>query len=159
MNKTLPEVLSIQLQLFKELHSLLERETHELGDMNLAAMAEVKRMKEELTERIEAHTGPLRQAISAAAGDVGLGPGATLGDVVAKATQNDIQRLYRELNAAAQRVQECAAMNHEIAERFVATANTTLSFLTRLISQSSVYGLSGGYQQRSVRSVMINRKA
>ena len=47
------EILSIQLKLLEELNSLLERETREFGDMNLDAMAEVNRLKEELTKRIE----------------------------------------------------------------------------------------------------------
>ncbi len=159
MDKTLSEILSIQLQLLEELLSLLERETRELGDMNLDAMAEVNRMREELTERIEAHTGLLRQAISAEALDLGLASDATLGAVVAKTTQKEIPRLYRELNAVARRVQDLAAMNREIAERFAATATSTLNFLTRLINQSNVYGASGGYQQRTSGAVMINKEA
>ena len=158
MDKPLTEILSIQLKLLEELCILLERETREFGAMNQDAMAEVNRLMEELTERIEAHTGLLRQAISAAACGLGLAPDATLGDVAAKTAQKAIPRLYRELDAAAQRVRGRADMNREIAERFVATAASTMSFLTRLIHQSSVYGVSGGYQQRSVGSVMINRK-
>ena len=99
------------------------------------------------------------QAISAAACELGLAPDATLGDIAAKTTQKAIPRLYRELDAAARRVQERASMNREIAERFAAMAASTMSFLTRLINQSSVYGVSGGYEQRSVGSVMINSKA
>jgi flagellar biosynthesis/type III secretory pathway chaperone len=159
MDKTLTEILSIQLKLLEELYSLLERETREFGAMNVDAMAEVNRLREELTERIEAHTGLLRQAISAAACELGLAPDATLGDVVAKTTQKAVPRLYRELDAMARRVQGRAVMNREIAERFVATAASTMSFLTRLIHQSSVYGASGGYQQRAAGSIMINSKA
>ena len=159
MDKPLTEMLSIQLTLLEEFYSLLERETRELGAMNLDAMAEVNRLREELTGRIEAHAGLLRQAISKAACELGLAPDATLGDVAAKTTQKALPRLYRELGAAAQRVRERAVMNREIAERFAATAASTMSFLTRLIHQSSVYGVSGGYQQRSAGSVMINRKA
>ena len=159
MDKTLTDILSIQLKLLEELYSLLERETCEFGDMNKDAMAEVNRTSEELTERIEAHTGLLRQAISAAAFELGLAPDATLGDVAAKTTQKAIPRLYRELNATARRVQERASVNRKIAERFVATAASTMNFLTRLINQSSVYGVSGGYEQRPAGSVMINRKA
>jgi len=159
MDKTLSEILSIQLQLLDELYSLLERETRELGDMKLDAMAEVNRLREELTERIEAHTELLRQAISGAALDLGLASDATLGAVVAKTAQKDIPHLYHKLNATARRVQDRAAMNREIAERFAATATTTLNFLTRLINQSSVYGASGGYQQRTSGAVMINKEA
>jgi hypothetical protein len=159
MDKPLMEILPIQLKLLEELYSLLERETREFGAMNLDAVAEVNRLMEELTKRIDAHTGLLRQAISAAASELGLAPDAMLWDVVCKTTQKAIPRLYRELDAAAQRVQGRAVMNREIAERFAATAASTMSFLTRLIHQSNVYGVSGGYQQRSVGSVMINRKA
>lgn len=159
MDTTLKDILATQLQLLEELHTLLERETRELGDMKLAAMAEVNRMKEDLTERIEAHAGPLRQAIATAARDMGLGPDATLGDVVAKAPQKDVQQLYHDLNRAARQVREQAAVNQDIAERFVATASNTLGLLTRLINQSNTYGSSGGYQQRTAGSVMINREA
>ncbi len=70
--------------MLEKLNSLLERETREFGDMNLDAMAEVNRLREELTKRIEEHTGLLRQAISAAAFELGLAPDATLWDVVSQ---------------------------------------------------------------------------
>lgn len=159
--KTLTETLSTQLRLLEELCAILDRETRELTDMNLDAMAEVNRVKEELTERIEAYTAPLRQAISTAAVDLGLAPDVPLGRVVVAlgSKKSEIPRLYRELNATAQRVQDVAGLNREIAERFTATVSTTLSFLTRIINQSSVYGASGGYQQRPAGSVMINKEA
>ncbi|QEM69863.1 flagellar protein FlgN [Geobacter sp. FeAm09] len=160
MDKTLTEILTTQLQLLEELRLLLERETRELGDMNLEAMAEVNRLKEELTGRIEAHTGPLRQAIAAAARAAGLGPDATLGAVVAATREKGIPRLYRELNDAARQVQERAALNRDIAERFMATVGTSLNFLTRLLNQASVYGASGGYQQqRPTGASIINKEA
>ena len=159
MDKPLTEMISIQVKLLEELYSLFERESREFGAMKLGAMAEVNRLREELAVRIEAHTGLLRQAISRAACELGLPPEATLADIAGKTTQKAIPKLYRELNAAAQRVRGHAVMNREIAERFVSTAASAMSFLTRHINQSSVYGVSGGYQQRSVGSVMINRKA
>lgn len=158
--KSLEETLSSQLQLFEELHTLLEQETGELAKMNLEAMADINRHKDELSERIEAHSTSLRQKISAIASELGLASDVTLGAVAAAiGKKNDLLRLRRELTLAAQRVQDTAAVNCTISERFVKTATMALGFLSSVINRSSVYGSTGSYLQRSSLPVTFNREA
>lgn len=159
MNTALLEILSVQLRLLEELYRILERETHELGEIRLEAMAGTNLEKEKLIGRIETHAEVLRQAIATAGSDLGLAPDATLAVVAATSRQKDIAQSYHELLEAVQRVQRRAAMNHKIAVNFEATAGSTLDFLARLISQSSMYGASGSYLQGTSGAVMINRKA
>jgi flagellar biosynthesis/type III secretory pathway chaperone len=157
--KLLEETLSNQLQLFEKLYMLLEQETDELARMNLEVIAVMNRQKDELTGCIEINNNSLRRIISTIASELGLAPGATLGAVaLAIGKKGDLLRLRHKLAAAAQRVQETAAVNCKISERFARTAGITLGFLGRLINRSSVYGASGGYLQRSSVSVMINRE-
>jgi len=158
--KRLEETLVNLLQLFEELHALLERETGELAKMNLAVMAELNQRKEELAGRIEEQNSSLRRMISTIASELGLAPGATLGAVAAALVKKgDFPGLRRRLADAARRVREAAAVNGAISARFAQTAGMTLGFLGSVVNRSSVYGASGGYVRRSSVSVMINREA
>jgi flagellar biosynthesis/type III secretory pathway chaperone len=159
VNTALLEIQSIQLRLLEELYLTLERETQELGNICLEAMARTNLEKEKLLGQIETNAEALRQAIATAGFDLGLAPVATLADVAATSRQKDIAQLYRELLAAVQRVQRRAAMNHKIAVKFKVTTGSTLNFLARLVNQSSMYGASGSYLQGTSGAVMINRKA
>jgi flagellar biosynthesis/type III secretory pathway chaperone len=159
---TLESVLEEQLRLFNALLVVLERETGELAEIHLDAMAEINRRKEELTSGIDAHTIPLRKAIGEALSREGLPASATLRELAArlKAKGNcEIPRLHEELSSSSARIQQVAAVNRDIAERFASSVTTSLSLLTRLINQSNTYGASGGYQQQIVGSVMVNREA
>lgn len=159
MNTALLEILSVQLRLLEELYRTLERETQELGEIRLEAMAGTNLEKEKLIGQIETNTEVLRQAIATAGVDLGLAPGTTLADVAATSRQKNIAKSYQELLAAVKRVQRRATVNHEIAVNFKATTGSSLNFLARLINQSSMYGASGGYLQGASGAVMINRKA
>lgn len=157
----LEETLSSQLQLFEKLRTLLDRETGELARMNLEAMAEMNRQKEELSGRIEEHNDSLCRIIAAIASELGLAPGVTLGTVAVAIGKKggELLRLRHKLVTAAQLVRETAAVNCAISERFAKTAGMTLVFLGSLINRPSVYGASGGYLQKASVSVMINREA
>ena len=158
--KLLEETLLSQIQLFEELHCLLEQETGELANKNLEAMAEINRHKGELSERIEAYSISIRQMISTFASALGLASDSTLGMVAAAiGNKNELHRLRQKLTLAAQRVQETAAVNGTISERFVETADMALGFLKSVVKRSSVYGASGGYLPGSSVSVMFNREA
>lgn len=152
-------VLSLQLALLKELLALLGQETLELANMNLEEMALLNQRKEETAARLEVQSAALRQAISEYAADLGLPLETPLGDVVSVLAHKEIAQIHLDLNIVASRVQEVAAINREIAERFAETANISLNLLTRLIKQSSIYGASGGYQERPTGAIMINREA
>lgn len=159
---TLSHVLDTHLGLLRELHALLKRETGEMSEVHLDAMAEINARKDEIAERIQIHAGTLRVAIDEAAARAGLAPKATLGELATRLTQrgdSDVARLHAELNAAAAQVRELLNLNREIAERFSASVGNSLDFLTRIINQASTYGASGGYQQRPAGAVLVNREA
>jgi len=158
---TLIDALEIQLELLEEFCTLLSSETGELAAIHLDAMAEINSRKENISTRIEAHSTVLRRELGNAAAREGLSPKATLGELAElykRKGKNDVPRLHRELNRYAGKVREIAAVNRDIAERFAASIADSLTLLTRLINQSSVYG-TGGYTQQRVGAVMINREA
>jgi hypothetical protein len=160
--KILAEALTIQLKNFKELAACLERETRELADINLEAMAEVNRQKEEIAARIESQTEPLRAAIKNTALREGLNSEIALSELAAalrKKGNLEIPRLHGELKVVAEKTRQLLAINKEIAEKFAESVGTTIELLTRVVNQSNFYGSSGGYQQRPTGSVLINREA
>ena len=159
--KKLIEEINVQTGILNELLQVLERETAEMGDVNITAMNLSNETKEELIARIAEHTPQLQQAVSELAVNNGLPESATLGIVaqhVAKRGARELLTKQKEIQRTAERVQQVAVLNREIAERFAASVATSLNLITRLINQSNVYGASGGYQQRPTGAVMINRE-
>lgn len=159
---TLKSVLAEQLRLLESLLAVLNKETDELAEIHLDAIIEINRQKEELTTSIDEYTSALRKAIREAISGEGLPVNTTLGELAAKLNakgNREIPRLHEELNRTAAQIQQMAAVNRDIAERFAASVSSSLTLLTRLINQSNTYGASGGYQQQSVGSVIVNREA
>jgi len=160
--KKMIEEITVQTGLLNELLQVLERETAEMGDVNINAMNLSNQAKEELTARIAKQTPHLQQAISAQAVREGLPGSASLGTVaahIAKRGNRDPLARQQQIQRTAERVQQVAALNREIAERFSSAVTTSLNMITRLVNQSNVYGQSGGYLQRPSGAVMINREA
>jgi len=160
--KNLVAALEEQLGLMKELHDLLKKETDQLADVKVAAMTETNARKEELSSRMYAHSAVLRTALQAGVLAEGLSPNATLGELVVIANRKgdrDIARLHSELNDLSGQVKDLLALNREIAEKFASSLGSSLEFISRIINQTSTYGASGSYQQRSAGSVLINREA
>ena len=159
---TLIASLEAQLLLLEEFFNLLSRETRELSDIHLDAMAEINSQKESVTARIETHSALLRIELEEAVSREGLAPKATLGELADTCKlkgKKDVSRLHEELGRVADRIRQTISINSEIAERFAASVASSLELLTRVINQSNIYGASGGYQQRPTGSVMINREA
>lgn len=151
-----------QLQLLEDFFTLLNRETGELANIQLDAMAEINILKESAAVRIEAHSAVLRKKMEEAAIHEGLSAKATLGELAQAYKQRgeeDLSRLHKELNRAAERVRQSLDTNREIAERFASSVTTSLELLTRVLNQSNTYGASGGYQQKPTGAVLINREA
>jgi hypothetical protein len=154
--------LETQLHLLEDFLNLLSRETNELADIHLDAMAEINRQKESSVAGIEVHSALLRKEIEENAIMQGLSSKATLGELAAVYKQKgekDVSRLHLELNSVADKIRYTISINSEIAERFAASVSSSLELLTRLIKQSNTYGASGGYQQRPTGSLLINREA
>jgi DNA-binding protein H-NS len=160
---TLTAALETQLHLMEEFFHLLNRETRELTDIHLDAMAEINSLKESLASRIEIHSALLRKELEEAVTLEGLSSKATLGDLAETYKQKgkkEVSRLHLELNRVADSIRQTININREIAERFAASVSTSLELLTRIINQnSSTYGASGSYQQRPAGAVFINREA
>ena len=161
LNSLIDEI-TVHGGLLQELLQLFERETVEMGEVNIAAMNVTNQAKEELIARIAGHSSRIKQAIAALAAREGLPATASLGELaehVAKKGNRKLLAKQQEIHETAERIQQVAALNHEIAERFSDTVTSSLGLITRLISQSNMYGASGGYQQRPAGAVMINREA
>lgn len=159
---TLIAALEAQLLLLEEFFNLLSRETRELSDIRMDAMAEINGLKESVAARIETHSALLRKEIEEASSREGLSPKAALGELADTCKlkgKKDVSRLHLELNRVADRIRQTISINSEIAERFAASVASSLELLTHVINQSNIYGSSGGYQQRPTGSVMINREA
>jgi flagellar biosynthesis/type III secretory pathway chaperone len=159
---TLTALLEAQLQLLEEFLNILNRETGELSDIQLDAIDEINRQKEDIAARIEAHSSQLRKEIKETAVHEGLLATASLGDLVVvcnKKGEVKVPRLHGELGRVAGQIRQTITINREIAERFAASVANSLALLTRVINQSNIYGASGGYQQRTTGAVMINREA
>ncbi len=160
--KKLAEELLIQSKYLKELASCLERETAELSNINLVAMAELNKEKEEIAARVESRTEPLKKAMLDVIRREGLDIETSLGglSVVLKKKGNlEIPRLYVDLKQLADRNRQLLILNKEIAEKFAESVGSTIEVLTKVVNQSNFYGSSGGYQQRPTGSVLINREA
>lgn len=160
--KKLIETIDVQIKLLNDLLSTLERETVEMGDVNIAAMSASNRSKEELAVKISEHAPLLRDAVRSLSIKEGLSENTilrTLAEHIAKHGNKDLLNKQKQIRDIAISVQLAAALNREIAERFASSATNTLNLITRLINQSNIYGSSGGYQQRPTSAVMINREA
>ena len=156
------EEIEVQTEILQELLQVLERETAEMGDVNITAMNLSNQTKEELIVRIAEHTPHLQKAVSAFAVNKGLSESATLGVVakhVAKSGNQQLLTKQQRIHTTAERVQQVSALNKEIAERFASSITSSLGLITRLVNQSNIYGASGGYQLRPAGAVMINREA
>ena len=160
--KNLMVALEQQLKLLEELHDLLKRETNELSEIHLDAMAEINVQKEDISSRIATHAESLRTVIQEVASREGLSSKAALGELAAcfsKKGNREVARFHAELNATADKIKELLTLNGEIAERFSASVGNSLDFIARIINQTSTYGASGSYQQRPSSAVLINREA
>lgn len=161
-SQALIAALEKQLKLLEEFLSLLRRETRELSDIRIDAMAEINGLKEDNAARIETHSALLRKEIEEEASREGLSPKATLGelaDVCKQKGTKDVSMLHEDLGRIADHIRQAISVNKEIAERFAASVTTSLGLLTRVINQSNTYGASGGYQQRPAGAVLVNREA
>ncbi len=160
--KKILDAIDVQSGLIAELLKVLEQETAEMGDINIEGMAASNQAKEELVSRIALHAPVMQLAISEIAASCGLPGTASLKNIAEHLAQKGKIELFlkqQQLAGTADKVQQVASLNREIAEQFSSTVTTTLSLITRLINQSNVYGASGGYQQRQTGAVMINREA
>jgi flagellar biosynthesis/type III secretory pathway chaperone len=154
--------LEKQLKLMETLRDLLKKETSELSEVHLEAMAEIHAQKEAMADSIKSHASTLREALQEAASREGLSSRAALGELAAclskKGNQN-LAQMHAELNAIADQTKELLNLNREIAQRFVVSVGNSLDYLARIINQTSTYGASGSYQQRPTGAVLINREA
>jgi len=160
--KNLADELTKLLELFKELSVCLDQETKELANVNIKAIDAINTRKEELASRIEQQSAALKKRLEETSQSLGLPPESTLGAIAKKLQQRgnrEIPRLHEEINKIGDNNSQLLALNREIAENFYTSVGTTLELLTRLVSQSSVYGATGSYQQRQTGSVLVNREA
>ncbi len=160
--RRLLEAVTALAALMHTLHTVLERETAEMGGVNIAAMADTNKEKEELIQKIADQELLMKQAIVGMALREGLAADTPFGTLATTLAQRGDRELFKkrlELKEIANKIQQVAELNREIAEKFSSTVATTLTLITRLANQSNVYGSSGGYQQPRNGAVMINMEA
>lgn len=160
--KNLIAALQKQKNLLEELRDVLKKETGELSEVHLDAMAETNARKEEIADVVKSHATVLRSAIQEVATLEGLSPKATLGELATslkKKGNREIAQFHDDLNVLADQTRELLTLNREIAERFALSLGDTLNFIARIINQTSTYGASGSYLHRPAGAVMINREA
>lgn len=156
------DTLNVQSALLDELLTVFERETVEMGEVNVSGMADVNQAKEALINRIAELSQTMQQAVSGLAVSYGLASATSLKDIaehLAKKGDGELLLKLQQLSGTTDKIKQVAALNMEIAERFSSTITTSLTLITRLINQSNVYGASGGYQRNNAGAVMINREA
>lgn len=156
------DTLAVQSALLDELLAVFERETVEMGEVNVSGMADVNQAKETLINKIAEISQSVQQAVSGLAVSYGLASATSLKDIAGHLAQKgDGQLLLKlqRLSGTTDKIKQAAALNMEIAERFSSTITTSLTLITRLINQSNVYGATGGYQRNNAGAVMINREA
>src|SRR6266567_308510 len=118
--KKMIEEIAVQTGLLKELLQVLERETSEMSDLNITAMGLSNTAKEELIARIATRSPYLQRAVSELAVHEGLPGTASLGTIaehVAKTGNRELLAKQQQIHRTAERVQQVAALNREIAER------------------------------------------
>jgi len=160
--KKLIEAASVQAGHMDALLAVLERETVQMGAVDITAMADSNNAKEELIKKIAEQAPLLKHAVSAVAVREGLAADAAFGAVAERLGKKGLKELLakqQHMKTTADKIQQVAALNREIAERFASTVSTTLTLITRLVNQSNVYGSSGGYQKRRTSAIMINMEA
>jgi flagellar biosynthesis/type III secretory pathway chaperone len=160
--KKLIEEIDVQTELLIELLMLFERETAEMANINIVAMNLSNQIKEKLIGKIAECSPHIQRAISQLALREGLPESASLvklAEHFAKRGNRELLKKQQQIHKTAERVQQVAELNRDIAEQFASTVTTSLGLITRLVNQSNVYGASGGYQQRPTGAVMINREA
>lgn len=160
--KKLMAVAADQQKLLDELLRVLERETVEMGNVDVAAMTKTNEEKEELLKKIADCSSVMQQAISAVATREGLPSNASLGSIAEHLARKGVEEprtRQMRLQRSSDKVRQVAAINREIAERFAMTVTTSLNLISRLVNQSNFYGSSGSFQQRPSGAVMINREA
>ena len=160
--KKLLDAIAALTALMQTLLAVLERETTEMGVVNIDAMADSNREKEDLIEKIAAQEQLMKQAITGLIHREGLPADTSFGTLATSLAQRGDRELFNkrlELKSSAHKIQQVAVLNREIAEKFSSTVATTLTLITRLANQSNVYGSSGGYQQPRNGAVMINMEA
>lgn len=156
------DMLIEQSLLLEELLTVFERETVVMGDINISEMSNSNQAKEELINKIAKHSQIIQQAVSGLAVSYNLPantPLKVIAEHLAKKGNEELLLKLQQLSITTDRIQQVAALNMEIAERFSATITTSLTLITRLINQSNVYGATGGYQRNNTNAVMINREA
>jgi len=160
--KKLIETATTEAGLLNDLLALLERESVELGNIDITGMDVSNQAKELLIGKISEHSASLQQAVCACVVSEGLASSTSLVELavhLSKKGSKELLLIQKQMSNTADKIKQAAALNQEVAERFTAMVTTSLGLITRLVNQSNVYSASGGYQQQRTSAVMINREA
>lgn len=156
-------LLDEELAVCNELKQLMLAEQQALITLDTVKMEELNSRKEKMVLRQRKTAESLKEAMGRTAHQAGLAATCSLSDLVRKLPPEAGKRakvLQNELLKTGTEVSDLARQNKEMLERFLATVNTSLSFITKVLNSSNFYGAGGTYLNNERTGAMIvNREA
>jgi flagellar biosynthesis/type III secretory pathway chaperone len=160
---TLVFALQEQLDVFKELNSLLLEEQEAIVSLDTVRMEQLNSLKEPVVARQFRAADGLRDALAGLSRQAGGAAAKTVSELLQKLPKEaakEILPLQQAVQKAGNDVNRQAQHNRDLLERFLGTVNDSLGFLLRVLNTSNQYGASGTYIQRAqAGAVMVNREA
>ncbi len=156
------DALSEQTTILHELQQTLQDEQRAIAEINTPLMESLNGQKEQLILQQRQAAEKLRQAITEAANQYGLPQSVGLPEVMEKmppAIRSQVEPLQQNAKKLGTAVSVLANQNRGMLERFLGVVNDSLSFILRILSTSTTYGMRGTYLANNQSgAVMVNRE-
>ena len=159
----LTDVLIEQTTILKELQQTLQDEQKAIAALDTQLMEALNSQKEQLLSRQRTMTETLHSVLSDTAGQYGLAPSATLGELIEKmpaSVKGQVAPLQQTARQAGTAVSVLANQNRAMLERFLGVVNDSLGFILRILNTSNTYGVRGTYLSNTqAGAVMVSKEA
>ncbi len=159
----LTDVLIEQTTILKELQQTLQDEQKAIAALDTQLMEALNSQKEQLLSRQRTMTETLHSVLSDTAGQYGLAPSATLGELIEKmpaSVKGQVAPLQQTARQTGTAVSVLANQNRAMLERFLGVVNDSLGFILRILNTSNTYGVRGTYLSNTqAGAVMVSKEA
>ncbi len=159
----LTDVLIEQTTILKELQQTLQDEQKAIAALDTQLMEALNSQKEQLLSRQRTMTETLHSVLSDTAGQYGLAPSATLGELIEKmpaSVKGQVAPLQQTARQTGTAVSVLANQNRAMLERFLGVVNDSLGFILRILNTSNTYGVRGTYLSNTqAGDVMVSKDA
>lgn len=159
----LTDVLIEQTTILKELQQTLQDEQKAIAALDTQLMEALNSQKEQLLSRQRTMTETLHSVLSDTAGQYGLAPSATLGELIEKmpaSVKGQVAPLQQTARQTGTAVSVLANQNRAMLERFLGVVNDSLGFILRILNTSNTYGVRGTYLSNAQSgAVMVSKEA